>query len=428
MAKITFLKARQILDSRGNPTVEVDTYLDDGTIGRASVPSGASTGKYEAAELRDNNSNYLGRSVMTAVENVNKIMAPSIIGKNPNDYKDIDKDMIELDGTKNKSVLGANAILGASMSIVKAASISNQMHLYEYLHQGNEYIMPVPMMNIINGGSHADNNVDIQEFMICPTGAESFKESLRMGTEIFHNLKKILNSKKLNTAVGDEGGFAPDLKSNEEAIEIILLAIEKSGYEINSQINIALDVAASELYNGASEKYELKSENLELSSDDMIEYYKKLCSKYPIISIEDGLDENDWNGWKKLTLEMKNNIQLVGDDLTVTNPMRLNRAINESAMNAILIKLNQIGTVSETLEAIKIAQNASFGTIISHRSGETEDTFISDLSVAVSSEQIKTGSLCRTDRIAKYNQLLRIEEHCEPNNIKYGNKRWRHLL
>jgi len=428
MSLIKKLYARQILDSRGNPTIEVDTYLKDGTMGRASVPSGASTGEYEAIELRDNDTAYMGKSVLSAINNVNQKIAPIIIGKNANDFKSIDQEMINLDNTKNKSVLGANAILGASMSIVKAASISNGMHLYEYLHEDEEYIMPVPMMNIINGGSHADNNVDIQEFMICPTGAESFSESLQMGVEIFHNLKKILNSKKLNTAVGDEGGFAPNLKSNEEAIEIILLAIEKSGYEINTQINIALDVAASELYNQKTEKYELQSEGLELNSDEIIEYYKRLCSKYPIISIEDGLDENDWEGWIKLTQGMERGIQLVGDDLTVTNPQRLNRAINESAMNAILIKLNQIGTVSETLEAIKIAKDANFGTIISHRSGETEDTFISDLSVAISSGQIKTGSLCRTDRIAKYNQLLRIEEFCSSHQVKFGNGCWDHLL
>tara|TARA_B100001750_G_scaffold136400_1_gene108524 strand:+ start:6 stop:1295 length:1290 start_codon:yes stop_codon:yes gene_type:complete len=428
MSKIKKLYARQILDSRGNPTIEVDTYLENGVIGRAAVPSGASTGIYEAVELRDNDTAYMGKSVLSAVNNVNQKIAPITIGENANDFRNIDHAMIELDNTENKSKLGANAILGASMSIVKAASISNNMHLYEYLHQDDEYIMPVPMMNIINGGSHADNNVDIQEFMICPTGAKSFSESLQMGVEIFHNLKKILNSKNLNTAVGDEGGFAPNLKSNEEAIEIILLAIEQSGYEIKTQINIALDVAASELYNKATKKYELQSENLELTSDEIIEYYKKLCSKYPIISIEDGLDENDWSGWTKLTKEIESGVQLVGDDLTVTNPIRLNRAINESAMNAILIKLNQIGTVSETLEAIKIAQNANFGTIISHRSGETEDTFISDFSVAVSSGQIKTGSLCRTDRIAKYNQLLRIEEHANASRVKFGNGCWRHLL
>ena len=428
MSKIKKLYARQILDSRGNPTIEVDTYLENGVIGRAAVPSGASTGKYEAVELRDNDTAYMGKSVLSAVNNVNQKIAPITIGENANDFRNIDHAMIALDNTENKSTLGANAILGASMSIVKAASISNDMHLYEYLHQDDEYIMPVPMMNIINGGSHADNNVDIQEFMICPTGAKSFSESLQMGVEIFHNLKKILNSKNLNTAVGDEGGFAPNLKSNEEAIEIILLAIEQSGYEIKTQINIALDVAASELYNKATKKYELQSENLELTSDEIIEYYKKLCSKYPIISIEDGLDENDWSGWTKLTKEIESGVQLVGDDLTVTNPIRLNRAINESAMNAILIKLNQIGTVSETLEAIKIAQSANFGTIISHRSGETEDTFISDFSVAVSSGQIKTGSLCRTDRIAKYNQLLRIEEHANPDKVKFGDGCWGYLL
>ena len=416
MTLIKSILARQIFDSRGNPTVEVDVFLNNGIMGRAAVPSGASTGEYEAVELRDNKSSYMGKSVFTAIENVNKIIAPAIIGRNPNDFRLIDSQLIDLDGTDNKSNLGANALLGVSMATVQAASKMNQLDLYEYLHNGNEYIIPVPMMNIINGGSHADNNVDIQEFMIYPNGAQSFSESMQMGTEIFHNLKKILRNKKLNTAVGDEGGFAPDLKSNEEAIEIIISAIEKSNYQVGDHISIALDVAASELYNRETSKYELKSENLELNSDEMIEYYTSLCSKYPIISIEDGLDENDWSGWTKLTTEMKDGIQLVGDDLTVTNPKRLRRSIDESAMNAILIKLNQIGTVTETLDAIEIARKANFGTIISHSSGETEDTFISDFCVAVSSGQIKAGSLCRTDRIAKYNQLLRIEEKLKTTN------------
>ena len=416
MSAIKLIHARQILDSRGNPTIEVDTLLEDGTLGRAAVPSGASTGEYEAVEIRDNQQSYMGKSVLSAVNNINNIIAPTIIGQNPDDYQTIDNQMIELDNTPNKSNLGANAILGASMSIVKAASISNNMELYEYLHHGGVYRMPIPMMNIINGGSHADNNVDIQEFMIYPNGAESFSESLQMGTEIFHNLKTILKSKGLNTAVGDEGGFAPNLKSNEEAIEIILLAIEKANYKINTQINIALDVAASELYDKTTAKYILKSENKELNSDEMIQYYIELCSKYPIVSIEDGLDENDWKGWINMQNALGNTIQLVGDDLTVTNPIRLDKAINQSAMNAILIKLNQIGTVSETLKTIEIAKKANFNYIISHRSGETEDTFIADFSVAVSSGQIKTGSLCRTDRIAKYNQLIRIEEHLMNNN------------
>ena len=418
MTLIKSIHARQIFDSRGNPTIEVDTVLDNGIMGRAAVPSGASTGEYEAVELRDNKNSYMGKSVFTAVNNVNKIIAPEFIGQNPNNYQDLDLALINLDGTDNKSNLGANALLGVSMSIVQAASKLNKLPLYDYLHDGSEYILPVPMMNIINGGSHADNNVDIQEFMIYPNGADSFAQSMQMGSEIFHNLKKILRDKNLNTAVGDEGGFAPDLKSNEEAIEIIINAIDKSNYKIGEDISIALDVAASELYNPETKKYELKSENLELSSYDMIQYYMNLCAKYPIVSIEDGLDENDWSGWQRLQSELGMKTQLVGDDLTVTNPTRLKRAIEESAMNAILIKLNQIGTVSETLEAINIAKAANFNTIISHRSGETEDTFISDFCVAVSSGQIKAGSLCRTDRIAKYNQLLRIEEDLQLMNKK----------
>lgn len=418
MTLIKSIHARQVFDSRGNPTVEVDTILDNGTIGRAAVPSGASTGEYEAVELRDNKTSYMGKSVFLAINNVNNIIAPELIGRDPNEYQLLDSELIKLDGTDNKSNLGANALLGVSMSIVQAAAELNKLPLYDYLHTGEEYVLPVPMMNIINGGSHADNNVDIQEFMIYPNGAESFSQSMQMGSEIFHNLKKILRDKNLNTAVGDEGGFAPDLKSNEEAIEIIITAIDKSNYQIGDDVSIALDVAASELYNATTHKYELKSENLELSSNEMIEYYMHLCSKYPIISIEDGLDENDWAGWTELQSQLGNRTQLVGDDLTVTNPIRLKRSIDESAMNAILIKLNQIGTVSETLEAINIAKAANFNTIISHRSGETEDTFISDFCVAVSSGQIKAGSLCRTDRIAKYNQLLRIEENLQMMNKK----------
>ena len=423
MPAIKSIHARQILDSRGNPTIEVDTTLNDGVIGRASVPSGASTGKYEAVEIRDEKSIYMGKSVLNAVNNINKIIAPTIIGQRPDDYQSIDHQMISLDNTPNKSYLGANAILGVSMSIVKAASISNNVELYQYLHSGNTYRMPAPMMNIINGGSHADNNVDIQEFMIYPNGAKSFSEALQMGTEIFHNLRTILKSKGLNTAVGDEGGFAPNLKSNEEAIEIILMAVNKANYKLNTEINIALDVAASELYNSDTQKYILKSENKELNSDQMIQYYEDLCTKYPVVSIEDGLDENDWSGWINMQKSLGNKVQLVGDDLTVTNPIRLKQSIEQSAMNAILIKLNQIGTVSETLQTIDIAKNAGFNYIISHRSGETEDTFISDFSVAVSSGQIKTGSLCRTDRIAKYNQLIRIEEQliAQSKNIEFIN-------
>ena len=418
MTLIKKIYARQIFDSRGNPTIEVDTILANGIIGRAAVPSGASTGEYEAVELRDNTNRYMGKSVFTAVNNVNNIIAPELIGKNPDNFLEIDSKLISIDGTDNKSNLGANALLGVSMSVVQAASQANKLHLYEYLHNEEEYIMPVPMMNIINGGTHADNNVDIQEFMIYPNGAESFSEAMQMGTEIFHTLKNILRGKNLNTAVGDEGGFAPDLKSNEEAIEIIIEAIGKSNYKVQEDISIALDVASSELYNTESTKYELKSENLELTSDEMIKYYSKLCAKYPIVSIEDGLDENDWVGWTKMQKQLGASTQLVGDDLTVTNPKRLRRSIDDLAMNAILIKLNQIGTVSETLEAVSIAQKANFGTIISHRSGETEDTFISDFCVAVSSGQIKAGSLCRTDRVAKYNQLLRIEEKLNADNKK----------
>ena len=410
MTLIKSIHARQIFDSRGNPTIEVDTVLDNGIMGRAAVPSGASTGEYEAVELRDNKNSYMGKSVFTAVNNVNKIIAPEFIGQNPNNYQDLDLALINLDGTDNKSNLGANALLGVSMSIVQAASKLNKLPLYDYLHNGSEYILPVPMMNIINGGSHADNNVDIQEFMIYPNGADSFAQSMQMGSEIFHNLKKILRDKNLNTAVGDEGGFAPNLKSNEEAIEIIINAIDKSNYKIGEDISIALDVAASELYNPETKKYELKSENLELSSYDMIQYYMNLCAKYPIVSIEDGLDENDWQGWRLLTKEIGGECQIVGDDLTVTNITRLKKAIDNKAMNAILIKLNQIGTVSETMQVISLAHKNNFRTIISHRSGDSEDTFIADLAVATNSSQIKAGSLARSERVSKYNRLLRIEE------------------
>ena len=421
MSEINQINARQILDSRGNPTVEVDVLLSDGSMGRASVPSGASTGKYEAVELRDNHSDYLGKSVLKAINNINTKISNEIIGMNAYDIKSIDDHMISLDGTKNKSNLGANAILGVSLATIHAASKSNNKLLFQYLNQDNNFILPAPMMNILNGGSHADNNVDIQEFMIFPLGAKSFSHAIKMGVEVFHHLKNVLIKRQLNTNIGDEGGFAPNLKSNSEAIELILEAIEQSGYTGGQDIYIALDVASSELYNSDSKKYNLESENYLFSSDQLIEYYNKLCNQYPIVSIEDGLDENDWEGWNNFNNTLGNKIQIVGDDLTVTNPMRLQRAIDEQSMNAILIKLNQIGTVTETLETIKLAQRANMATIISHRSGETEDTTIADIAVATNAGQIKTGSLCRTDRVAKYNQLLRIEGLLNKNCKYAGN-------
>ena len=401
--------AREILDSRGNPTVEVDVHLSDGAFGRAAVPSGASTGKYEAVELRDgDNSRYLGKGVKKAVNNVNTTIADAIIGLDAFNQKYIDNIMIELDGTPNKSNLGANSILGVSIAVAKAASNAKNIPLYKYLNNNSIYTMPIPMMNIINGGSHADNNVDFQEFMIFPIGANSFSNALQMGTEIFHELKKVLRDSLLNTAVGDEGGFAPDLKSNEEAIEVILTAVHKAGYVAGKDIYIALDIAASEIFN--NNKYIIKSEKKSFTSDQMISYYQNLIENYPIISIEDGLDENDWEGWTLMNSELGNKIQIVGDDLTVTSIDRLKKAIDLDAMNAILIKLNQIGSVTETLDAINLSKKTGFGTIISHRSGETEDTTIADLSVACGVGQIKTGSASRTDRICKYNQLLRIEQ------------------
>ena len=405
---INTVQAREILDSRGNPTVEVDVYLSNGSFGRAAVPSGASTGEHEAVELRDGDQNrFLGKGALNAVRNVNQQIAPIVKGYNALDQKTLDKCMIDLDGTPNKSNLGANAILGVSMAVSRAAAASQNLPLYRHLNS-DACLLPVPMLNIINGGSHADNNVDIQEFMIFPIGADSFSHALRMGAEIFHYLKKVLSSKGLNTSVGDEGGFAPNLSSNEEAIEIILEAVEKSDYSIGKDISLALDAAASEFYiDGA---YRLESENRTLTSDEMVEYFKGLTKKYPIISIEDGLAENDWEGWEVLNSELGSKIQIVGDDLTVTNIPRLQRAIDEQSMNAILIKLNQIGTVTETVEAVELARETGFGVVISHRSGETEDTFIADFAVAMGMGQIKTGSASRTDRICKYNQLLRIEE------------------
>ena len=407
-AAITRVQAREILDSRGNPTVEVDVYLSDKSFGRAAVPSGASTGEHEAVELRDGDQNrFLGKGALNAVRNVNQQIAPIVKGYNALDQKSLDKGMIDLDETPNKSNLGANAILGVSMAVSRAAAASQNLPLYRHLNS-DACLLPVPMLNIINGGSHADNNVDIQEFMVFPIGADSYSHALRMGAEIFHYLKKVLNSKGLNTSVGDEGGFAPNLSSNEEVIEIILEAVEKSDYSIGKDIFLALDAAASEFYiDGA---YRLESENRTLTSDEMVEYFEGLTNKYPIVSIEDGLAENDWEGWEVLNSKLGSKIQIVGDDLTVTNIPRLQRAIDEQSMNAILIKLNQIGTVTETVEAVELARETEFGVVISHRSGETEDTFIADFAVAMGMGQIKTGSASRTDRICKYNQLLRIEE------------------
>ena len=401
--------SREILDSRGNPTVEVDIILENNTMGRAAVPSGASTGEFEAMELRDNDkTRYIGKGVLTAVNNINDEINKALIGIDVIDQLNIDEIMIELDGTDNKSRLGANAILGVSMAAARAAAKVNNCPLYEYLSINENPLMPVPMMNILNGGSHADNTVDIQEFMIYPIGAKTFSEALRMGTEVFHQLKSELLQKGLNTSVGDEGGFAPDLESNEQALEIILTAIKNAGYTAGEEIFIALDVAASELFD--NQLYNLASEDKSYSSDEMIEYLKILVDKYPIISIEDGLDQSDWEGWKKLNSKIGKNIQIVGDDLTVTNIHRLKRAIDEKSMNSILIKLNQIGTITETIQAVELAKKVGYGAIISHRSGETEDTIIADFSVAMGMGQIKTGSASRSDRIAKYNQLLRIEE------------------
>ena len=401
--------SREILDSRGNPTVEVDLVLENDIVTRAAVPSGASTGDFEAMELRDQDKNrYKGKGVLSAVNNVNSEIRTALIGTDINNQENIDNILIELDGTENKSKLGANAILGVSMAACRAGAKANDIPLYDYLSINSDYVMPIPMMNILNGGSHAENTVDIQEFMIFPVGANSFSNALRIGTEIFHQLKSELSQMGLGTAVGDEVGFAPDLGSNEQAIEIILTAITNAGYSPGKEVFIALDVAASEFFK--NDLYTLESENKTYSSEEMINYLSDLTKKYPIISIEDGLDQNDWDGWKKLNLEIGSNIQIVGDDLTVTNINRLNRAIDEGSMNSILIKLNQIGTITETIQAVKLAKKVGFGAIISHRSGETEDTIISDFSVAMGMGQIKTGSLSRSDRVAKYNQLIRIEE------------------
>lgn len=408
MSSIIGIHAREILDSRGNPTLESEVWLESGIVATASVPSGASTGSFEAVELRDGDDRYMGKGVRSAVRNVNDRIAPEIIGLEAGEQKYIDRVMIELDGTHNKGNLGANAILGVSLAVARAAAKEYEMPLWSYIGGLGPFAIPTPMMNVINGGKHADNNLDIQEFMIIPHGAECFSEALRMGTETYHALKTILIQKGLNTALGDEGGFAPHLKTNREAIDIIISAIEKAGYVPGEDISLGLDVAATEIFKDGN--YIFKGEQKTFSSLELMDYYTDLCSRYPVISIEDGMSEEDWEGWGGLLQKLGSKIQIVGDDLFVTNPERLRRGINDRSANAILIKLNQIGTLTETLEVIDIARSNGLGTIISHRSGETSDTFISDLSVATSAGQIKSGAPARVDRVAKYNQLLRIEE------------------
>jgi len=413
MSEIIDIYAREILDSRGNPTVEVEVYLESGAMGRAAVPSGASTGEREALELRDGDKQrYLGKGVLKAVENVNEVISEALIGWEASDQAGIDQKLLELDGTDFKSNLGANALLGVSLACAKAAAEEAGLPLYQYLGGTNAKELPLPMMNIINGGAHADNNVDIQEFMIMPAGADSFREALRMGAEIFHALKKVLKEKGYNTAVGDEGGFAPDLKSNEEALQVIMEAIKAAGYKPGEDILLALDVASSELFKDGN--YVLENEQQpKKSAKEMVDFYEDLVNRYPIISIEDGMAENDWDGWKLLTDRLGKRIQIVGDDLFVTNPKILKQGIEKGIANSILIKLNQIGTLSETLDAIEMAKRAGYTCVISHRSGETEDTTLADLAVGVNAGQIKTGSLCRTDRVCKYNQLLRIEDELD---------------
>ena len=412
MSIIETVEAREILDSRGNPTVEVDVYLEDGSMGRAAVPSGASTGEHEAVELRDGDkSRFMGKGVLKAIENVNGEIAEEVEGLDALDQVEVDRTMIELDGTENKGRLGANALLGVSMAVSRAAADHLGLPLFKYLGAYHANVLPVPMANIINGGSHADNSVDFQEFMVMPVGADSLRNGVRMITEVFHNLKGILHDKGYSTAVGDEGGFAPNLKSNEEAVEVILSAIEKAGYKPEDDIMIALDPASSEFYDASKKKYVFKkSDGRELSSVEMADYWADWAGKYPIISIEDGLDENDWEGWKALTEKIGRSVQLVGDDLFVTNTKRLSQGIEQGIANAILIKVNQIGTLTETFEAVEMAKRAGYTAIVSHRSGETEDNFIADLVVALETGQIKTGSLSRSDRLAKYNQLMRIED------------------
>ena len=414
MSTIKSVHAREILDSRGNPTVEVE--LDDKTIGRAAVPSGASTGAFEAAELRDGGARYLGKGVQTAVNNVNKKIAPVVIGLDAQAQRDLDMKMIELDGSKNKSNLGANAILGVSLATARAVALSKNQSLFKYLGGPEAKTLPVPMMNILNGGAHADTNVDIQEFMIAPIGAENFKESLRWGAEIYHSLKSVLKKKGLATSIGDEGGFAPNLESNRAALDLILVAIESAGFKAGSQIALAMDVAATEFF--ADGKY--KFEGKQLTSDQMIDYYSELVQSYPLVSIEDPLDEDDWSGWAKLTANLGEKIQIVGDDLFVTNPERLQRGIDSKTANALLVKVNQIGSLTETIDAVNLAHKNNYKSMMSHRSGETEDTTIADLAVALNCGQIKTGAPARSERVAKYNQLLRIEEELGSSAVYAG--------
>ena len=422
MSKIKKIKAREILDSRGNPTVEVDVILDNGIMGRAAVPSGASTGSREAVELRDGDKKrYLGKGVLKAVGNVNNIIAPELLGKDPTKQKEIDYLMIKLDGTDNKAKLGANAILGVSIAVAKAAALDKGLPIYKYLGGEDARRIPIPFLNILNGGKHADNNVDIQEFMIAPVGAPSFREALRYASEIYHTLKGILKSKGLSTSVGDEGGFAPNLSRNEEALEVIIAAIEKAGYKAGRDISVVLDPAASEFYQDG--KYQLKADNKSLSSEEMVDYYAGLVSKYPIVSIEDALAENDWSGWKVLTQKLGDKIQLTGDDIFVTNPKILAEGIKQGIANSILIKLNQIGTLTETLETVSLAKKAGYTCMFSHRSGETEDSFLADITVATNAGQLKTGAPARSERLAKYNQLLRIEEELGDKAIFTGKLR-----
>ena len=420
MSEIIDIYAREILDSRGNPTVEVEVALETGVLGRAAVPSGASTGEREALELRDGDkSRYLGKGVLKAVEHVNDVIAPELVGWEASDQIGIDRKLLELDGTDFKSKLGANALLGISMACAKAAAEDAGLPLYQYIGGANAKELPLPMMNILNGGEHADNNVDIQEFMIMPAGADSFKEALRMGAEIFHALKKVLKDKGYNTAVGDEGGFAPDLKSNEEALEVIMEAIKGAGYKPGEDILLALDVAASEIYKDGKYNFANEAQALK-TAEETVAFYEDLVDRYPIISIEDGLAENDWDGWKIMTEKLGSKIQIVGDDLFVTNTKILKEGIEKGIANSILIKVNQIGTLTETLEAIEMAKRAGYTAVVSHRSGETEDTTIADLAVATNAGQIKTGSLCRTDRVCKYNQLLRIEDELDETAVFSG--------
>ena len=416
MSKIKAVNAREILDSRGNPTVEVEVLLEDKSIGRSAVPSGASTGAFEAAELRDGGSRYLGKGVTSAVRNVIEKIAPAVVGMSAADQRAIDLKMITLDGTKNKSALGANAILGVSLATARAASISTNQSLFKYLGGAEAKTLPVPMMNILNGGAHADTNVDIQEFMIAPIGADSFKESLQWGAEIYHSLKSVLKKKGLATSIGDEGGFAPNLDSNRAALDLILVAIESAGFKAGSQIALAMDVAATEFFDNGKYKFEGKS----LTSDQMITYYSDLVSNYPLVSIEDPLDEDDWSGWTTLTAELGQKIQIVGDDLFVTNPERLEKGIKSKTANALLVKVNQIGSLTETIDAVTMAHANNYKSMMSHRSGETEDTTIADLAVALNCGQIKTGAPARSERVAKYNQLLRIEEELALDAVYAG--------